>query len=124
MLIVLVLIDKKFQPEIETIFEFLPLDYQKIFNNLIKQKPLENKNQEDMAKYILLNSSLGLEELDKEKVKDEFETLIREIKIDFLKEKRGGLSQAIKDAEESGDEGKLTTILNQFDELSKKIQNR
>lgn len=123
-LIVLVLIDKTFQPEIETIFEFLPLDYQKIFNNLIKQKPLENKNQEDMAKYILLNSSLGLEELDKEKVKDEFETLIREIKIDFLKEKRGGLSQAIKDAEESGDEGKLTTILNQFDELSKKIQNR
>ncbi|MFA5386198.1 MAG: DNA primase [Candidatus Paceibacterota bacterium] len=123
-LIVLALINKSFQSEIENIFEFLSKDYQKVFNNLINKQTLENKQQEDLAKYILLVSSVGLEKLDEEKTKDEFASLVTEIKLDFFKGKRGAMAQAIKEAEKSGDEEKLKTVLSQFDEISKKIQNR
>ncbi len=123
-LIALMLIDKTLQDEYQNFKDFFSEDYQKIFNNLAKSEKLENKKQESLSSYILLNSSLGLENLDKEKVTKEFTSLVKEIKTAYFKKQRENLTEAIKKAEKMGDEGKLNSILSQFDELSKKIQNK
>jgi len=123
-LIALMLLDKTLQAEYQNLAEFFSEEYQKIFNNLTKNEKLENKRQGELANYILLNSSIGVEKLDEEKIRKEFEALVKEIKIEYLKGQRGILTKAIKEAEKSGDERKLNSILSQFDELSKRIQNR
>jgi len=123
-LIVLMILDKNLQAEYQNLVEFFPEEYQKIFNHLTKNEKLENRKQEELANYILLKSSLGIENLEEEKIRNEFENLVKEIKIEYFKEQREILTKAIKEAEKNGDEDKINSILSQFDELSKKIQNR
>jgi len=122
-LIALMLLEKNLQNSYKNFSDFFPDDYKKVFNNLTKNEKLENQKQEELANYILLNSSIEIEDENQENLEKEFNELVKELKKEYFKEQRESLARALKEAENQGDEEKVNLILSRFDELSKKEQN-
>ena len=70
---------------------------------------------------IILRSSLETE-LEEEKAKEELNSLLKELELEYWKEKRKGVSREVLRAEEDGSTESLLLKLKEFDDISKKIQ--
>jgi len=121
-LISLVNIKKDFQAQINEYANYLPLDYLMIFKNTTEGIKLNDERLINLLNIIQLRSSLESSVLDEEKIKQEFLELLRQLKIEYLKERRQELRSLIREAEEIGDEIKLSSVLKEFNEVSKSIQ--
>ena len=121
-LISLVNIKRDFQAQINEYANYLPLDYLMIFKNMTEDIKLDDERLINLLNVIQLRSSFESSVLDEEKIKQEFLELLRQLKIEYLKERRQELRSLIREAEEIGDEIKLTSVLKEFNEVSKLIQ--
>jgi len=121
-LISLVNIKRDFQAQINEYANYLPLDYLMIFKNMTEGIKLDDERLINLLNVIQLRSSLESSVLDEEKIKQEFLELLRQLKIEYLKERRQELRSLIREAEEIGDEIKLSSVLKEFNEVSKSIQ--
>jgi DNA primase len=136
-LISLVITKEDLKSQINDYLDYLPADYLIILRSLIEQAPKESdaisdptgqvKLEEErlcsLLNLISLRSSFESSILDQEKIEKEFQELLHQLKIEYLKEKRQGLTGLVKEAEETGDETRVTSVLKEFDEVSKSIQN-
>jgi len=62
-------------------------------------------------------------EKEEKKASEQFQTLIRQLQLDFWKEKRQAVLAAINVAEQKNDAAVLAVNLKEFDNINKKIQN-
>lgn len=69
-----------------------------------------------------LRASLAAPE-EPEKISQEFEGLLRQLKLEHYKEKRQEFLQLIRTAETTKDEAGLNRVLREFDNLNKEMQN-
>ena len=72
---------------------------------------------------LVLKASLENSNLDPEKKEEELVILIRQLKIEDLKDKRQLLQITITQAEKQGDEESIITALKEFDTLNKEFYN-
>ncbi|MBI2514715.1 DNA primase [Candidatus Wolfebacteria bacterium] len=104
--------------------QYLPGDYAIILGNMIRGDEAIEESLLDLWNTLSLRSSLELEKLEREKINEEFELLLREIKSEFLKERRNELMSLIKEAEAAGEENRVKGVLKEFDDISKMIENK
>ncbi len=122
-LISLTILDKDFQEKINEHLDYFLEDYSLILKCLKEEVKLEDERLNNLLNLISLRSSFESSILDQEKIEKEFQELLHQLKIEYLKEKRQGLTGLVKEAEETGDETRVTSVLKEFDEVSKSIQS-
>ncbi len=122
-LISLAIIKENFQSQMTDYLDYLPSDYLVILKSLTEQKKLEDERLNSLLNLISLRSSFESSILDEEKIDKEFQELLRQLRLECLKEKRQQLIYLIKEAEQKGDEVKTTSVLKEFYEVSKLMQN-
>lgn len=96
---------------------YLPLYYRDIYKGNIEG------DLEKIVSLISLRFSFENEESDASKTEKEFLNLLRELKIEYLKEKRQEISQLIKKLENSGEEKALSEALKEFDNISREMHS-
>ena len=114
----LILAKEDLSPQLKDYFEYLPVDYRKIYGKLSMKEELD-QGLGDLMNLISLRSSFETQNLDEEKIVREFEDLLMHLKLEYYKEKKRELAGKIKEAEKAGDEKKLSEILQEFDRISK-----
>ena len=122
-LISLAILDKDFQERINEHLDYFLEDYSLILKCLREEAKLEDERLNNLLNLISLRSSFESSILDPEKIEKEFQELLHQLRIEYLKEKRQGLTGLIKEAEGTGDETKVASVLKEFNEVSKSIQN-
>ncbi len=111
--------------KISDYLEYLPKEHRLIYEHL------KNKTQMDDPELVKMLDSLSLRsgfeselfENNLDKISNEFEALLLNLKAEYLKKERESLMLMINEAEKTGDGEKLGSLLKKFDELSKIIQN-
>ncbi|NCO15359.1 MAG: toprim domain-containing protein, partial [Parcubacteria group bacterium] len=122
-LISLAILDKDFQERINEHLDYFLEDYSLILKCLREEAKLEDERLNNLLNLISLRSSFESSILDPEKIEKEFQELLHQLRIEYLKEKRQGLTGLVKEAEGTGDETKVASVLKEFNEVSKSIQN-
>ena len=124
-LIGLLMLNENFLSIISDHFVYLPNDYLMIIESVKnRQKPNEERLLEKLN-LISLHSSTE-SSLDEEKIKNELNELLRQLKTEYLKEKRSELAELIKKTENAkgvGQEKEISVALEEFDRVSKLIHN-
>ena len=122
-LISLAILDKDFQERINEHLDYFLEDYSLILKCLREEAKLEDERLNNLLNLISLRSSFESSILDPEKIEKEFQELLHQLRIEYLKEKRQRLTGLVKEAEGTGDETKVASVLKEFNEVSKSIQN-
>ena len=112
-LINLAFLKKDFFDELSKDLDFLPESHRQILL-------VESKNINDV---VLLRSSLAFTEKDEIKAAIQFRDLLRQLKLIYWREKQQTASFTIREAEQSGIEGKVSEALKEFDRINKELQN-
>lgn len=121
-LIALLSAKKEFAAPAAEFVDYFPAESRAMYENIINQKPIaEQKIADELA--MLSMAPVDLSEKNAEKLEEEFEELLRELKLENLKEEAGRLKEALAVAEKNKDEQKISDCLKKFDEVSKIIQN-
>ena len=118
----LILAKEDLSPQLKDYFEYLPVDYRKIYGKLSMKEELD-QGLGDLMNLISLRSSFETQNLDEEKIVREFNDLLKHLELEYYKEKKRELAKEIKEAEKAGDEKKLSEILQEFDRVSKLTHN-
>jgi DNA primase len=71
---------------------------------------------------IALRAGLSIE-TDERKIKKEFQDLVRQLKLEYWKERRKNAVQTIQNAEQNKDETALAKAMREFDNINKEIQS-
>ncbi len=120
-LISLAILEKNFQEKISEYLDYFPEDYLLIWKNLTEKISLNDERLINLLNLIHLRSSFESSVLDEEKIEQEFRELLRQLKLEHLKEKKQELSRLLKEAEENNDETKINFTLKQFNESVKEL---
>ncbi|MBI5732927.1 DNA primase [Candidatus Jorgensenbacteria bacterium] len=109
-LLIIAFTDQSFLFRAKQARDFFPLAYQKVFD-----KPEEAAGQFEMKAGLL-------DTKDKAAIGHEFDELLYQLQIEFLKQKQQGLRETMRKAEAGGNEAALEAALGQFHDLMKKIE--
>lgn len=123
-LIKLVLVKEELQKNIDTVKEYLPLDYQLLIKHIVGKEDASNETLTRAAEALMVQAARDADTLPQEKIDQEYAELCKELYGEYLKEKREVLRWQVKDAEREGNEENLGMLLKQFDELSRLMQNK
>lgn len=107
--------------KIQSHAEYFPEKYLSIYQSAIGQK----KSSDDLSELMGLISmkfSLENDNFETEKLEKEAEILLKELKLEYLKERRQQISELIKKLEYDGEEEKLGSALREFSQISKELQ--
>ena len=97
--------------------------YKNIFSAGLPSQESQPGDLKDLMNVISLRFSFENQNFEVEDLKKEMGNLLRELKVEYLKEKRQEISNLIRKLEESGDEKNLQEALQEFDIISKELQN-
>jgi len=122
-LLSLTLVREELQSQFNEHSEYLPHEYLMILNNLSEGKSLEDERLVNILNLLHLRSSFELQTLGEENIEEEFQELLRQLRLEFLKERRQLLSRLLREAEENKEDDKIAEVLKEFDEISKLIHN-
>ena len=105
--------------------DYLPKEHLLVYEQLKNKRRTDDPGIVKMLDSLSLRSGFELElfENDLDKLSKEFESLLFNLKAEYLKKERENLMLMISEAEKAGDGEKLENLLKKFDELSKIIQN-
>lgn len=110
-------------PEYAEWIDYLPEDYSIILKSLLNREKLSDERLSSLFNLISLRSSFESSIIDEDKIDAEFQEILRNLRLEYLKEKRQGLMYLIKEAEHLGEEEKTASVLKEFDEISKVMNN-
>lgn len=113
--------NENFRNQISDYEEYLPPIYLSIFKNFSTEEGTASETEQNMLNSINLQSSFRTSQLEEEKIEQEFHDLLKQLRLEYLKEKRLDLLQIIKEAERDG--GEVIPTLKEFDQISKLIHN-
>jgi len=109
---------------LEEHMRYFPAEYASVYNNFLSSK--SELRQEDLGEImnaISLRFSFENQTIESGDLQKEKELLLREIKIEFLKEKQREIGDLISRLEKTGDEIKLAEAMQKYAALSKELQN-
>ncbi|MEK7162847.1 MAG: DNA primase [Patescibacteria group bacterium] len=122
-MISLIMVKENFKSQIEEHFDYLPNDYLIILKSLLKTEKLSDERLSGLFNLISLRSSFESSIIEEGKMDAEFQEILRQLRLEYLKEKRQGLTFLIKEAEHLGEEEKVAFGLEEFDKISKIMHN-
>ena len=106
----------------ESYLDYFPNNYLEIFKFLGEEKKdSENEQLTELLNTLSLQASFELANLGSEDAEKEFQELLRQLQLEYFKEKKQQLFSLIKEAEEKGDSSKLDRTLEEFDKVSKTL---
>lgn len=103
--------------------KYLPKRYRRIYDAAIDKAAIDDPVLLDELHTFALRASMDEEEADDEKAGKEFDELLKQLRLEALKEKQMVIMRAIRQAERQGDEERSVHYLKLFDEVSKLLQN-
>jgi DNA primase len=106
--------NKEFNKKLKDYLKYFKDSYKKIYNN---------EETEGMSDLISLKFSSENADLLEEKPQEEFDRLVYELKLDYLKEKQKTLKVEMDELEKAGKEDDLVNKVKEFDIVSKEIHN-
>ena len=110
---------------VEPYLAYFPLVYQGISAKLLNPATVNEAGGEesDLIGLIQLRSGLDAEHLDERKAEVELKELLRQLKLEHLKERRQNLAEQIRKAEISGNDRQLTEALGGYKLVCQEIQD-
>ncbi|MFA5099024.1 MAG: DNA primase [Candidatus Paceibacterota bacterium] len=121
-------IKEDFKEQIDEYSDYLPVDYLMILKSMFggagSSDSFEKERIDNLSGMVYLRSAFeskfdGDEEEIEEKMKKEFCDLTCQLKLEYLKEKRQGVANMIKEAEAKGNEEQIKTLLEEFTQISR-----
>lgn len=109
----------EFSLKIENHLDYFPEDYSAILKNLKDESGPKDEKATELLNSISLRFSLEFHNLDEEKLTAEFDELLNQLRLEYLKEKRETLIGLIKEAERQNNETKTASALKEFHEVSR-----
>lgn len=103
--------------------KYLPKRYRRIYDAAVDKTAIDDPAVLDEVYTFTLRAGMDTEAADPEKEIKEFDELLRQLRVEALKEKQMVVMRAVRQAERLGDEEKATHYLKLFDEVSKLLQN-
>ena len=102
---------------------YLPKPYFQVYETLAKQNILELPSDlSELMSNVSLRFSFDNQNLAPADLEKETKNLLRELKVEYLKEKRQEISDLIRKLEKAGDENSLKEALREFAVISKELQ--
>ncbi len=95
----------------------LPADYLTIFKNLTEKEEIKNERLANLLNLINLRSSFEFSVLGREKIEEEFQELINQLRLEHVKERKEELCRLLKEAERNNDEKKASFVLKEFSDI-------
>ncbi|MBI4992109.1 MAG: DNA primase [Candidatus Harrisonbacteria bacterium] len=109
---------------IEDHLKYFPEQYLTIYRDLLLNKGVNvSSDLGDFMNSISLRFSFENQDFDVENLKKEMRNLLRELRVEYLKDKRQEISDLIKILEGEGDENKLQAAMREFANISKELHN-
>lgn len=121
-------IKEDFREQINEYSDYLPVDYLMILKSMAggadSADSFEKERIDNLSGMIDLRSAFeskfdGDDEEKEEKIKREFYDLTCQLKLEYLKEKRQGVSNLIKEAETKGDSDGVGKLMEEFVQINK-----
>lgn len=110
--------------ELEAHLNYLPFSYQQFYNRLVSAEPsASSSNLGELMDVVSLRFSFENQNFDTEALQKETQNLLRELKVEYLKEKRQEIGEVIKKLEKEGKEENLKEALRDFDAICRELQN-
>lgn len=111
-------IKEDLHPHIKSHLDYFPETYSVIARSFVEKIEI-GEHHANLLNMISLETSFDFQIIDEEKINREFQELIRQLQLEYLRDKRQILINSLKEAEDEKDEQKIETILHEFDEMSK-----
>ncbi len=117
-LITILVSHEDLRPKFKDYAEYVPTAYIGIVEQVLQGREGEN----EALGILNLQSSLN-EVFEVEKIIEEFNNLLLELKLEYFREERESILAALKVLEKKGDEVEMGALLQRFDEISKLMHN-
>lgn len=108
--------------KIKNYVQYIPEKYLPVYESAIDQSKKSPTDLNELMGLVSMRFSLENGNLEMEKLEKESETLLRELKLEYLKERRQQIGELIKKLEYEGEEVKLSSALQEFSQISKELQ--
>lgn len=122
-LISLIFLKKELIDNINHYLDYFSDNYSRIIKMMTGNGKIIDKQLSDIFDLINLRASFESQFLTHDNIDTEFNELLKHLQIEHLKEKRQELLKKIKEAENSGNEETINSVLREFDTVSKMIHN-
>ncbi len=119
----LVYIHKELAEKLEPYKELMPREYQAVYEYNLNGGVTSAPEIERLAAIINLRSSFELEMLGEERVTYEFDKLLKELKLENMKESLERIGREVTEADAAGNVEDRDKKLKMFDEVSRKMQD-
>ena len=110
----------EFLPVIVESRNYFPANWQKFLDD---PSLLKNGTENEMISFLDLRSSYEFSDLDDEALKNESQELIKQLKIEFLKNQGRQIKEEIKSAQKDNNKNLLDDSLRKFQNISQEINN-
>ncbi|MEK7553092.1 MAG: DNA primase [Patescibacteria group bacterium] len=112
-------IKEDLHPHIKSHLDYFPETYSVIARSFVEKTEIKEEQHINLLNAISLKTSFDFQIIDEEKISREFQELIRQLQLEYLRDKRQILINSLKEAENEKDEQKIEALLHEFDEMSK-----
>ena len=103
--------------------KYFPDSYANAYREFIKTDEKQNSDIFELMGKISMRFSFNNQNIEIKSLEEEIGILLRQLKIEYLKEKRQQLSILVQQLDRSGDEKKLQEAISEFAEISKELQS-
>lgn len=102
--------------------KYFPDRYANAYREFTKPEDERSSDIAELMGKISMRFSYNNQDMEIDSLEKEIGLLLRQLKLEYLKEKRQQLSDLIKQLDRSGDEQKLRQAMNEFAEISRELQ--
>ncbi len=101
---------------------YFPDRYANAYREFTKPELERSNDISELMGKISMRFSFNNQDMEIDSLEKEIGLLLRQLKLEYLKEKRQQLSDLIKELDRSGDEKKLQDAMNEYAEVSRELQ--
>jgi len=113
----------KFKKEVESAREFIPEHYKEVFRCIVDGEKGITPGTQRLVDVITLQSGLLFGVIAEDHLEAELNSLLKELKLEQLKEERARVGAEISIAESKDDDNKAEGLLKEFDDILRKMQD-
>lgn len=121
---ILTMIDRQNVGLIEDYKNYFPQPFDSLLGFMLEdKKPVELSESDNIFSYLEMKASLKHGQIEQEKIPMEISFLLKELKREYLKDRKQELLSEIKKSEQDNSPDKIGALLKEFDEIVKLIDN-
>lgn len=121
---ILTMIDRQNVGLIEDYKNYFPQPFDSLLGFMLEdKKPVELSESDNIFSYLEMKASLKHGQIEQEKIPMEISFLLKELKREYLKDRKQELLSEIKKSEQNNSPDKIGALLKEFDEIVKLIDN-